>query len=492
MLRPREFVASDSWEAMASETRASMDRLRLELDGADLAQHGVGAADLAEMGGRLESLRDEIFEQDLPSHARGEVPEQKQPLDTAFVDLPQRMLDVYQQQRARSELGRILAIARRLADQVDRVLVLGIGGSYMGARALMEACSHPYHNALSRAERGGYPRLYFEGNNLDNDAIQGLLDLLVPHNSWRSVDERWALIPISKSGGTLETAVALRIFMQALQRCCPESEQLAQHIVPITGEGGKLWQWAQALGCREWLPVPDGVGGRFSVFSAVGLLPAAVLGIDIVALLNGAADATSRFRQASLDDNVALQFAGIGHLMETRRQANVRVMSVWAKGLEATGLWYDQLLAESLGKQQLGVTPLTAVNTRDLHSRAQQHQQGRYDKLLVNVQVDRWRADELTVPRSERDDDGLNDLAGRSVPQIMQAAIQGVDEALRSDLRPAITLRLPTLDAYAMGQLMQTLMLATVVEGRLLQVNPYGQPGVEAYKRNMNRILGRG
>jgi glucose-6-phosphate isomerase len=166
-------------------------------------------------------------------------------------------------------------------------------------------------------------------------------------------------------------------------------------------------------------------------------------------------------------------------------------LSVWAKGLEYAGLWYDQLLAESLGKRELGSTPLTTVNTRDLHSRAQQHQQGRRDKLFTNVIVDRWRFDPLAIGSSELNQDGLNDLAAKTLPDLMSAAIQGTNEAYREDGRPTCDLHLPACDEWSLGQFFQMMMLATVVEGRLLGINPYGQPGVQKYKDNMKRILGR-
>ena len=153
------------------------------------------------------------------------------------------------------------------------------------------------------------------------------------------------------------------------------------------------------------------------------------------------------------------------------------------------GLWYDQLLAESLGKQQLGATPLTVVNTRDLHSRAQQHQEGRRDKMITNLIVDRWRRDPLFVGRSDLDQDGLNAVADRTLPDLMQAAIAGTNQAYREDGRPTANLHLPALDEASLGQVMQMLMLATVIEGRLMGINPYGQPGVETYKRHMKSHL---
>lgn len=420
------------------------------------------------------------------------VPAEKQPLDAGFHMLPERMLAAYKKEGATSELGRILGVAARLRDRVDRIVVLGIGGSYMGAKALMDGCCEPYFNELSRSQRGSRPRMYFEGNNLDNDASAGLLSLLDSGRPATSVDDRWALVVISKSGGTLETAVAFRHFLEALKTSTGASgTDLGKWIIPITGNSGKLFNLSKALGCPEIFSVPEGVGGRFSVFSAVGLLPAALLGIDIVRLLEAASAMNRHFATAPVGQNAVLDYVGVCHLMEKERGAHIRVLQVWSKSLESTGLWYDQLLAESLGKAERGATPLTAVNTRDLHSRAQQHQEGRRDKLFTNLIVDSWRHDPLKIGHSEFNQDSLNDLAEKTMPELMSAAIAGTNEAYHEDGRCTADIHLPKVDEAALGQLFQMLMLATVVEGRLTGVNPYGQPGVEKYKQNINRILER-
>jgi glucose-6-phosphate isomerase len=376
----------------------------------------------------------------------------------------------------------------------------------------MEACCHPFHNELSRGERGGKPRMYFAGNNDDNDAAQGLLDLLEHSQRARQTSaspaalqtgmsvpptDRWAIIVTSKSGGTLETAAAFRIFLARLRESLGDDrELLGKHVVPVTGPSGRLFELAKAIGCKEVFEIPDGGGGRFSVFTAVGLLPASILGIDIVRLLEGAAAMNERFRTApafsnrsKLGQNAVLDYVGVGHLMETLRGATIRVLSMWGTGLEAAGLWYDQLLAESLGKQERGATPISVVNTRDLHSRGQQHQQGRRDKLITNVIVETVRRDRLSIEHSELDQDGLNELAGESLPDIMAAAIQGTNQAYAEDRRPTADLRLYGLDEVSMGQFFQMMMLATVVEGRMIGINPYGQAGVEGYKKHMQGNL---
>ena len=465
--------------------------LRYDPSGAMIAGTGLSPDDLKQLAPKLEQARAEVLaDVELWRNGR-EIPPAKQPLDAGFIEMPEGLLKEYQTSRATSQLGRILAAARRLDGLVDRVVVLGIGGSYMGARALFEGCCHPYYNELSRAERGGHPRLYFEGNNVDNDATQGLLDLIGGRPA-SDVNSSWGIVVISKSGGTLETAVAFRQLLAALNKACGgDKKKMSDRVIPVTGESGRLFELARALGCKEIFPIPDGVGGRFSIFTAVGLLPAAVLGLDVVRLLEGAAAMTEHFRTAPPGKNVVLDYVAVAHLMEQNHNATIRVLSTWGKGLEAAGLWYDQLLAESLGKHERGATPLTVVNTRDLHSRGQQHQEGRRDKLITNVIVDSVRRDPLAVGRSEYDQDQLNALADKRVPDIMAAAIAGTNQAYAEDRRPTADLHLPKLDEAALGQFFQMMMLATVVEGRLMGINPYGQPGVEGYKKHMNAFLRR-
>jgi len=457
--------------------------LSVDLSGCWLDQYGVTRSQFAELASRLESARHESVVTDLTLMDSGEIPDQKSPLDGRFYQLPEILLEHYNTDRQTSELAQILSVARQLQDSSEAVVILGIGGSYMGAKAILESCCEPYYNELPDGQRGGRPRIYFEGNSLDNDALQSLFT--------RLTDSRWSVVVISKSGGTLETAVALRMILEALQQQYPaDREEIARRVVPVTGAAGRLDALANNLGCKSVFRVPDGVGGRFSVLSAVGLLPAACMGVDIVQLLKGAAAMNETFRTAPVDQNPVLQYVGAAHLLEQVRAIDIRVLSVWSKALESAGLWYDQLLAESLGKAEVGATPVTAVNTRDLHSRAQQHQEGRRNKLIVNVKTRTTRTDRLQVPEWKHDDDELNQLAGRTVPELLTAAYQGTNQALQSAGRPVIDIELESTDAFSLGQFFQMMMLATVVEGRLLGINPYGQPGVEAYKNNMQSLLG--
>lgn len=470
--------------------------LRFDPGASFIPETGLDASQVSALAPQLEQCRDEICDIDVKMLA-GEIPtpDSKQPLDAGFYLMPERLLSEYEADREQSELARILASTKKLMSEVDKVVVLGIGGSYMGARALMDSCCQPYFNELSRGDRGSRPRIYFEGNNVDNDASQGLMHLLGAHKDQPAtgVEDSWGLVVISKSGGTLETASAFRQYLAALEKSCGNDPELVRsRVIPVTGASGKLHSFATELGCPDIFPVPDGVGGRFSILSAVGLVPAALMGINVMKLLGGAAAMNEHFRTAKAADNIVLQYTAVNHLMEINRGATARLLSVWSKALETAGLWYDQLLAESLGKFQKGAMPLTTVNTRDLHSRHQQHQEGRRDKIINNVIVENCRFDPLMVGSRASDVDTLNDIAEKGLPDIMTAAIQGTNQALREDGRPTTDLYLPRVDEYHMGQFFQMLMLATVVEGRLLGLNPYGQPGVEAYKKNMNRLLGRG
>ncbi len=458
--------------------------------GTYLPEHGLAPDELDKFAPQLDAARNEVLA-DAQLWADGVEPSSdRQPLDAGFHHLPERLLTEYTNDGSESELGRIIATANRLSAVVDRVVLLGIGGSYMGARALLESCCHPYYNELSRSERQNRPRISFEGNNVDNDALQGLFDLLPTALSSGDVTDRWGIVVISKSGGTLETAAAFRILLNRLQSSLGSNQdQLGDLVVPVTGTSGKLFDLATKLGCREIFPVPDGVGGRFSVLSAVGLLPAAIMGLDVVQLLEGAIAMNEHFRSAPVGKNVVLDYTGICHLMENRRGCDVRLLSTWGKRLEAFGLWYDQLLSESLGKRESGALPLTVVNTRDLHSRGQQHQEGKRDKLITNIIVQESRSAPIPIGTSKFNQDGLNELAEKTIPDVLAAATQGTNQAYRDDNRPTADLRLPKIDEFVMGQLFQMFMLATVVEGRLVGTNPYGQPGVEAYKKNMNAIL---
>lgn len=447
--------------------------------------------------GRLRAITQQMMQtrsQVAAERETREVPAENKPVDSGFIDLPQQTLDQHRKKGDASDLGRILAIATRLKAQVDRLAILGVGGSYLGARALFESLKSQYHNEMSTESRLGVPRIYFEGNNFDNDALEDLLELF----RTTCVDpelrtERWGAVLVSKSGGTLETAVTYRVFRrEAAEFYGAHSERLKELVVPITGAEGRLRDLCKSDGYadEEILTIPENVAGRYSVFTAAGLLPAALMGLDVRALLLGAAAMTRRFLEEPFERNPVLQYAAVNYLMTEELNKPTRVLAVWSRKLEGLGLWYDQLLAESLGKQGRGATPLTSVQTRDLHSRGQQFQDGTRDKIINNLVVRTPRIQPITVGMSpDRNQDDLNAFSRKTLPDFMNAALRGTTQAYLDAGRPTAELMLPHLSEHIIGQLMQMLMLATVVEGRLMGINPYGQPGVEAYKQNMQAIL---
>jgi glucose-6-phosphate isomerase len=457
---------------------------------AELRQrHFLQPGELKDLLPRLMQVRGQVAaERDLR-----QVPPEMAPLDVGFIDMPQKILDQHRKGQDNSLLGRLLLLAKGMRENVDQVVVLGIGGSYLGARALFDALKHTYHNELPPKDRSGVPRMYFEGNNADNDALHDLFDLLqLTCVDPETREERWGVVVISKSGGTLETAAAYRAIRKEMAEFYGlHSPYLRQLVIPVTGATGKLRELCKADGYadEDILPIPDDVGGRYSVFTPVGLLPAALLGLDVRALLLGAAMMTRRFLDEPFERNPVLQYAAVNYLMTTQHAKPTRVLSVWSKKLEAVGLWYDQLLAESLGKVGVGPTPLTVVGTRDLHSRGQQHQDGTRDKMINNLIVKAAKHPPIMIGMSDRNQDELNQYNRKGLPDVMAAAIKGTNQAYADAIRPTADLIMPMLSEHAMGQLLQMLMLATVIEGRLMGVNPYGQPGVEAYKRNMKALL---
>jgi glucose-6-phosphate isomerase len=453
------------------------------------AKHFLAPGRLRDLMPRLLQVRSQVAtERELQ-----QVPAELQPLEAGFIDLPQRLLDQQRRKGDASDLGRIVSRANRLREQADRVVVLGAGGSYLGARSLFEGLCRSYHNELSPENRDYVPRVYFEGNNTDNDALQGLLDLLGTTCVDPEIrEERWAVVVISKSGSTLETAAAMRVFRrEAAEFYGSRSERLRELFIPVTGPAGNLRSLCKAAGYADdaIFTIPENVGSRWSVFTAAGLLPAATMGLDVRALLLGAASMTKTFLEEPFERNPVLQYASVNYLMQDELGKPVRVLSVWSRKLEALGAWYDHLLAESLGKLGRGPTPLTVVQTRDLHSRGQQHQEGPRDRVVNNLVVKSSRAAPINVGMADRNEDGLNALSRKSFHDLMTAALRGTNQAYAEAARPTADLVLPALSEHTMGQLLQLLMLATLVEGRLMGLNPYGQPGVEPYKRHMKACL---
>ncbi|HVS40548.1 MAG TPA: glucose-6-phosphate isomerase, partial [Gemmataceae bacterium] len=449
------------------------------------AQHFLQPARLKDLSQRLMQVRGQVAtERDMR-----DPPPDMRPLESGFIDLPQALLDGYRRKGDASDLGRALTLAARLRDEADRVVLLGVGGSQRAARALFQALKSTYHNELPSETRLGVPRVYFDGDGFDNDALQELLDLLqITCVDPEQREERWAVVCLSKTGATLEPNVALRVFRrEATEYYGLRSEWLRRLFAAATGSTSKLRKLFVAEGHADGdvLTIPDNVGGRFSAFTAAGLLPAAVMGLDVRALLLGASAMTKRFLEEPFERNPVLQFAGVNYLISEELHKPLRMMSVWSKKLEGLGQWYDHLLAESLGKQGRGPTPLTTVQTRDLPARGQQQQDGPRDRVINNLVIRNAKGTPILVQMADHNDDDLNAFARKGLPDLLSAAHRGANQAYFDAARPTADLVLPVLSEHTLGQMMQMLMLATVVEARLMGVNPYSQPGAEPYKRNM-------
>jgi len=453
------------------------------------SRHYLPPARLKELMPRLMQCRGQVA----ADREMRNVPPEYLPLDAAFLDLPQASLDQYRRKGDASELGKTLTLAAKLKDEVDRVILLGAGGSYLGPRALFEALKSTYHNELPPETRLGAPRIYFEGNNADNDALQDLLDLIqITCVDPERREERWAVVIISRSGDTLEPGIALRVFRrEATEYYGLRSPWLKELFAAVTGTAGKLRDLFTAGGhdASSILTIPDHVGSRFSVFTPAGLLPAALMGLDIRALLLGAAAMTKRFLEEPFERNPVLQFASVNYLMNEELGKPLRVLSVWSRKLEAVGAWYDHLLSESLGKQGRGPTPLTLVQPRDLYARGQHNQEGPRDRVINNLVVKSARTVPIMIGMADRNEDELNAYNRKGLPDVLNAALRGTNQACHDAVRPTADLVVPALSEHTMGQLLQLLMLATVVEGRLMGINPYGQPSLEICKQQVRTIL---
>ena len=446
------------------------------------ARHFIAPARLKDLIPRVNQCRSQIAAE----REMRNVPAEMLPLEAGFIDLPQAALDQLRRKQADSDVGRLLALADRLREAADWIVVLGTGGPVLGPQALVQALRGARHNDLPSEHRIGLPRLFFDGCDFDNDSLQDLLDMLqVACVDPERREERWGVVTISRSGTALEPGIALRAFRrEADEYYGPRSPWLGQLFAAVSGTTGRLLDLFKALGHGEdsVLTVPDNVGDRYSVFTAAGLLPAALMGLDVRALLLGAAAMTRRFLDEPFERNPVLQLAAVNYLMAEELGKPTRVLSVWSRKLEAVGRWYDHLVSESLGKQGRGPTILTAVQPRDLHLRGQQQQEGPRDRFVLNVVVKTPRAVAIPVQMADRNEDEINAFNRKTLPDFTNAARSAVNKAHFDSARP-------TLSEHAVGQLLQMLMLATVLEGRLMGLNPYSQPGIETAQHQLRSAL---
>jgi glucose-6-phosphate isomerase len=393
--------------------------------------------------------------------------------ELGFLALPKKRESLTEVQRVHAALGRDLS----------DVIVLGIGGSSLGTRALLEALCAPQH--LRARKHGEPPRLHLPDNS-DPWLLSHLLQALEPRTT--------AALVVSKSGGTVETAAQMLIVRAWLERAVGQ-DGLRSRVCAITDpDQGTL----RSLATREgWLhlPIPNNVGGRFSVLSAVGLLPASLLGIDCVALLDGASSMVDRCANPALRDNPAGILAALHYLHHLQKGRPIHVMMPYADRLRAFSAWFVQLWAESLGKRhdrsgavvETGPTPLPAIGATDQHAQMQLFMEGPRDKLVTFIGVEQCELD-LRIPRTDGTDAYL---AGATLGQLLEAERKGTTEALASDGRPSISVQVERLDASALGGLFLLYEAATALAGELYGINAFDQPGVELGKRLAFGLLGR-
>jgi glucose-6-phosphate isomerase len=349
---------------------------------------------------------------------------------------------------------------------------VGIGGSALGPMAVHKALSHPFYNALSGDARGG-PRIHF-AENTDPATLSAILDLADPGTTWANV--------VTKSGSTAETMANFLVIRGVL------GDFQERTVVTTDPDEGFLKQIAEREGLEK-LPIPADVGGRFSVLTPVGLLPAAVVGLDIDALLAGAAQCVDEVNDQGAE-HPAVVGAAMHYLMDTARGRNIRVMMTYADALERLAAWFVQLWAESLGKDGKGSTPHGAVGTTDQHSQVQLYMEGPQDKVIEIVEVEDHPRD-LEIPGAYEDLEGVGYLGGHTMAELLNVECDATRRALTEAGHPNSTIKLGALDEENLGYVFQALEVQTAITGSLYGVNAFNQPGVEAGKNITYTRMGR-
>jgi glucose-6-phosphate isomerase len=385
----------------------------------------------------------------------------------------------------------VLSETREVADEArhrfDNFVVLGIGGSALGATTIRDALAGPSWNEWSDQDRGGFPRLYVV-DNADAATLGELLSHLDASRTLFNV--------VSKSGSTAETIASYLVVEEHLRNMVGEDEARGHFLFTTDAERGPLRRVAEEEGIPT-LEIPENVGGRFSVLSPVGVLPAAVTGVDVDALMAGAAAMDARCRAATLSDNPAGLFATLLHSADTETGRPIHVLMPYADRLRSLGLWFQQLWAESLGKAvdlqgknvQSGPTPLAALGASDQHAQVQLFIEGPHDKVVVLVAAP--ASADLVIPSHRKHVSGMGYLAGHTVGELLDAERRATAEALRQRGRPNMTVELGPIDAHGLGQILMMLQIATVYAGALYGVDPLVQPGVELGKELTYGLLGR-
>ena len=379
----------------------------------------------------------------------------------------------------KEEFERIKKAAQKIQSDSDVLLVIGIGGSYLGARAANEFLNHNFFNCLTKEQRKA-PEIYYVGNSISSTYVSQLRDVLK--------DKDFSVNIISKSGTTTEPAIAFRIFKKMLEEKYGK-EEAARRIYATTDKArGALKNLATEEGYATFV-VPDDVGGRFSVLTAVGLLPIAVSGADIDALMAGAASARENALNAPFEENDSLKYAALRNIM-LRKGKSVEITANYEPSLHYVSEWWKQLFGESEGKDQKGLFPASVDLTTDLHSMGQFIQDGSRVMFETVISIEK-PVEEIILEEEPVDLDGLNYLAGKSVDFINKSAMNGTILAHTDGNVPNLTVSVPEQNAFYLGQLFYFYEFACGVSGYILGVNPFNQPGVESYKKNMFALLGK-
>ncbi|WP_337528727.1 glucose-6-phosphate isomerase, partial [Zhenhengia sp.] len=377
------------------------------------------------------------------------------------------------------EFDRIKKAAEKIKADSDVLIVIGIGGSYLGARACIEALTHTFYNSLSKEQRK-LPQVFFVGNNISGTYLRNLLDVCEGKEVSVNV--------ISKSGTTTEPAIAFRVFKKYMEDKYGKEEAKKRIFATTDANRGALLTLAKEEGYETFV-IPDDVGGRFSVLTAVGLLPIAVAGIDIEEMMQGAAEGRSEYSNADVKENACYQYAAVRNAL-LRKGKNVEILVNYEPCLQYFGEWWKQLYAESEGKDNKGIFPSSLNFSTDLHSLGQYVQDGQrmLFETVLNVQSPKL---DVVLEEEPVDLDGLNYLAGQTMDFVNKKAFEGTLLAHVDGGVPNLVLNIPELNAFTMGKLIYFFEKACGISGYLLGVNPFDQPGVEEYKKNMFALLGK-
>ncbi len=376
----------------------------------------------------------------------------------------------------KEEFSRIKAAAKKIQNSCDLFIVIGIGGSYLGARAAIEFCKSAKYNALKKST----PDIYFSGNDISASNMAELLSICEGRDICINV--------ISKSGTTTEPAIAFRIFRELLEKKYGKEEAKNRIFVTTDKCRGKLKELSDNEGYETFV-VPDDVGGRYSVLTPVGLLPIAVAGIDIDDMMRGAADAREKYTSVNLSENDCYKYAALRNILYRKGKA-VEIFVSYESSLGMTAEWWKQLYGESEGKNNRGIFPASVSFTTDLHSMGQFIQEG--SRVMFETVIDLQNSnDAAVIPYDEANSDGLNFIAGKDMHYVSRTAFKGTVIAHTDGGTPNIVLELSKRGAYEFGYLVYFFELACAISGYTLGVNPFNQPGVEEYKKNMFALLGK-